>query len=373
MVGRGMTDHDESAGVRTRTSAARARSLAIAGLLVVVLTVTSVPVLGMVAYGPARTVSAYFEALDRADADAALGRLVTGEITDGWALTDAALEGAPSLPTRVSVTHAELDGDTAAVTAEFDLAGTTQTQEFSLVRAPGTWGMFPDWLIDPGTLPRLDLVVDGASTVRINNADVPAPRDGLPVLYPVAYCVGFAEDYFRSTAQNAVVDGSAPEVEVQLAAEPTEELRAEVERLVHEHLDECVTATTLMPAGCTFGHDTVNTMLGDVSWEMVEYPDVQLSTERRRLVTAPAEGVAQVSGRYRDIVTAMESDFDEPVSFTFSAAVTIEDGKPAIQPLEAGLSGGAGLGEESDAEQDADEPDGPDDGPADEAPVADGS
>ena len=191
--------------------------------------------------------------------------------------------------------------------------------------------------------------------------------------YVGCLCIVLLVQFVLLTAQNAVVDGSAPEVEVQLAAEPTEELRAEVERLVHEHLDECVTATTLMPAGCTFGHDTVNTMLGDVSWEMVEYPDVQLSTERRRLVTAPAEGVAQVSGRYRDIVTAMESDFDEPVSFTFSAAVTIEDGKPAIQPLEAGLSGGAGLGEESDAEQDADEPDGPDDGPADEAPVADGS
>jgi len=360
-----MTDRVGSAGVRTRATPRRARRLAIAGLLVVVLTVTSVPVIGMVAYGPARTVSAYVDALERQDADAALSRLLTGEITEGWALTDAALQGAPSLPTRMSVTHAEVDGDSATVTAEFDLAGSTRTQDFSLVRAPGTWGLFPVWLIDPGSLPRLDLVVDGASTVRLNNADVPAPRDGLPVLYPVEYSVGFAERYFRATAQNALVDGTAPEVEVRLAAEPTEELRTEVERLVHEHLDECVTATTLMPAGCTFGHDSVNTMLGDVSWEMVEYPEVRLSTERRRLITAPAEGVAQVSGRYRDIVTAMESDFDEPVSFTFSAAVTIEDGEPAIQPLEAGLSGDAGLGEESD-EADTDETD------HDDAPVADG-
>lgn len=350
--------------------ARRARQLAIAGLLVVVLTVASVPVLGMVAYSPARTVTAYFDALDRRDAEAAVGRLLTGEITDGWALTDEALDGAPSLPTRVSVTHTEVDGDRATATVEFDLAGSTRTQQFSLVRTPGTWGLFPVWLIDPGSLPRLDLIVDGASTLRINSADVPAPRDGLPVLYPVEYSVGFAEHYFRSGVQNAVVDGSAPEVEVRLAAEPTEELRTEVEQQVHAHLDECATATTLMPTGCTFGHDSANQMLGDVAWEIVEYPQVRLSTERRRLVTAPSEGVAQVTGRYRDIVTGTESDFDESVTFTFSAAVSVVDGEPHVDPLEAGLASGDGLGSDSDEEPDDQPVD--DEGPIDDAPVADG-
>ncbi|GAA4509253.1 hypothetical protein [Brevibacterium yomogidense] len=348
----------------------RARQLAIAGLLVVVLTVASVPVLGMVAYGPAQTVSAYFDALDRRDAEAAVGRLLTGEITDGWALTDEALDGAPSLPTRVSVTHAETDGDRATATVEYDLDGTTRTQDFSLVRTPGTWGLFPVWLIDPGTLPRMDLVVDGASTVRINSADVPAPRDGLPVLYPVEYSVGFAEHYFRSGVQNTVVDGSAPEVEVRLAAEPTEDLRDEVDDLVRAHLDGCATATTLMPAGCTFGFDSVNQILGDVSWEIVEYPEVRLSTERRRLVTAPTEGVARVSGRYRDIVTATESDFDEPITFTFTAVVSVVDGEPRVEPLEAGLASGDGLGSDSDEEPDDQPVD--DEGPVDDAPVADG-
>lgn len=370
MVGRSVTDTRGSAGVKEQRRGGAARRLAIAGLLVVVLTVVSVPVLGVVAYGPAQTVKAYFDALDRRDAQAAVGRLLTGEITDGWALTDEALDGAPSLPTRVSVTHAETDGDRATATVEYDLDGTTRTQDFSLVRTPGTWGLFPVWLIDPGRLPRLDLVVDGASTVRINSADVPAPRDGLPVLYPVEYSVGFAEHFFRSGVQNTVVDGSAPEVEVRLAAEPTDELRDEVEELVQEHLDGCATATTLMPAGCTFGYDSVNQMLGDVTWEIVEYPEVRLSTERRRLVTAPAEGVAQVSGRYRDIVTATESDFDEPITFTFTAAVSVVDGQPRIEPLEAGLASGDGLGSDSDEESDDQPVD--DDGPVDDAPVADG-
>lgn len=313
--------------------------MAIAGLLVIVLTVVAVPVLGFVAYGPARTVTAYFDALERRDAGDAMSRLLLSEVTDGWALTDDALEGAPSLPARVSVTHVEVDGSRAAAQVRYDLDGRTRTQELALVKRDGLWGLFPDWLIDPGALPRLDLVVDGASYLRLNSADVPIPRDGLPVLFPVEYGVGFAEDYFRSDIQNTVVDGTAPEVEVRLTAEPTDRLLEEVRAQVHDHLDECVTATTLLPAGCTFGHDSVNEFPDDVEWEMVEYPEIRLATERSRLVTAPAEGVAHIRGRYRDIVTAAEMELDEDVPFTFTAQVTVVDGIPRIEPLEASLSG----------------------------------
>jgi hypothetical protein len=348
MVGRGVID-EGTGTVGAQTSAQRARRLAIAGLLVIVLTVAAVPVLGFVAYGPARSVSAYFDALEDGDAAAAVDRLVLGEITDGWALTDDALRGAPSLPTRLTVTHVEVDGNRATADVRYDLAGTTRSQSLSLVRRPGLWGLFPQWLIDPGELPRLDLVVDGASSLRLNSADVPVPRDGLPVLFPVEYSTGFAEDYFRSDVQQAVVDGTEPEVEVRLAAEPTPQLGTEVEALVREHLDECVTATTLMPEGCTFGLDSVNDFQGDVEWEMVEYPDVRLTSERRRLVTAPAQGVAHITGTYRDIVTAAEMELDEDVPFTFTASVTVVDGQPRIQPLEASLSGeadGGSLGAE---------------------------
>jgi hypothetical protein len=104
-----------------------------------------------------------------------------------------------------------------------------------------------------------------------------------------------------------------------------------------------------MPEGCTFGLDSVNDFQGDVEWEMVEYPDVRLTSERRRLVTAPAQGVAHITGTYRDIVTAAEMELDEDVPFTFTASVTVVDGQPRIQPLEASLSGeadGGSLGAE---------------------------
>ena len=338
MVGRGVSD-EGTGTVGSETGGRRARRWAIAGLLVIVLTVTSVPVLGFVAYGPARTVSAYFDALERGDATAAVERLLLGEVTDGWALTDAALTGAPSLPTRVSVTHVEVDGDQATAHVRYDLAGTTRSQDVALVRRTGLWGLFPEWLIDPGELPRLDLVVDGASTLNLNSADVPVPREGLPVLYPVEYSAGFAEEWFRSDVQNAVVDGTAPEVEVRLAAEPTDRLLTEVQKLVREHLEECATATTLMPAGCTFGLDSVNEFQDDVQWEIVEYPEISLSSERRRLVTEPAEGTAHITGRYRDIVTAAKMDIDEDVPFTFTASVSVVDGQPRIEPLAASLSG----------------------------------
>lgn len=319
----------------------RPRTAAIAGLVVLILTAASVPVLNVFAYSPARTVAAYLADIGAGDAQGALSRLLTGEVENGSALVDEALAGAPSLPERVTVLRSEVDGTSASVTAEYDLDGSTRTAEFELTRGEGTWGLFHRWLIVVDELPQLALEVDGASAIRLNSADVEVGRESLPVLYPVEYNVGFAQEYFRSAVEGVTALEPGQELEASLAPEPTDRLREEVEELVHAHLDECVKATTLLPAGCTFGHDSNNEILGEVSWEMVSYPAVRLQSERNRLVVAPAAASAQVKGKYRDIVTAAESEFDETVRFTFTAAVTVEDGQPRIVPLTPGLASGA--------------------------------
>jgi hypothetical protein len=319
----------------------RVRTTAIAGLAALALTAASVPALNLLVYSPARAVASYLGDIAAGDAEGARARLLTGTLENTAALTDDALAGAPSLPERVDVTRSETEGRRAVVTAEYDLAGSTRSQEFELTRDDGTWGLYHRWLIDVGELPRLELEIDGASAVRLNSADIEVDREGLPVLFPVEYNVGFAQEYFRSSVESVTALEPGEELSTRLAPQPTEQLREEAEELVHAHLDECVEAKTLLPTGCTFGYDSDNEILGDVSWEMVSYPAVRLRSERNRLVVAPASGVAQIKGRYRDIVTATESDFDETVRFTFTAAVNVEDGGPSIVPLTPGLASGA--------------------------------
>lgn len=317
------------------------RSLLIAGLCLIALTAASVPVLNLTAYTPERTVIAYLSDMGRGDAERALGRLVLPNIADVQALTDDALSGAQSLPARPRVASSEVseDGSLATVVAEYDLSGETQQTTFELERRPAQWGLYEQWAIRVPTLPIIRFDVEGSSAVKLNGAPIVLTSSALPVLYPAEYSVGLSAKHFRSAVARVPVVAPGEEVEAQLRAEPTEELRADVEEQAAAHLDACAEATTLMPAGCTFGYETSNEIIGDVAWEMQSYPDIVLVQERNRLVTRPTRAVAVVSGTYRDAVTAEVSDFREEVEFTFSAAVEARSERVTITPLGASLAG----------------------------------
>ncbi|GAA4283578.1 hypothetical protein GCM10022261_11090 [Brevibacterium daeguense] len=314
----------------------RAVRLFFAAALVVVLTVASVPLLNVLVYSPARTVSRYLSAVENGDAARALGLLAAPETATTDALDAQVLANAPSLPHQIDIVDSEVEDSTATVTARYNLGNSSHESEFSLVKAGSAFGLYDRWLIRIDEWPRISLNVRGSQSAQINGVSAPVDRGPIPVLFPVAYDVGFNADYLRSEITRTELLNPGAVAEVTLHPAPTEELRQEVQRQVNAQLDTCAEAKTLLPAGCTFGYETNHQILGDVSWRVVRYPEVKLSSEGSELVVTETEAELEITGRYRDIVTAYESDFTERLSVELSASVRVTDGAVTVQPHEPG-------------------------------------
>lgn len=312
--------------------------LVFAAVVVVLFTVAAVPVLNATVYSPGRTVAAYLHAVESGNAAQALGMLVAPPARVSTALTQPTLENAPALPSAGRILDEQVDGDRATVRAGFNLGESSHEEEFALVRAGHTWGLFDRWLITVEEWPRIALDVTGPASVEINGLSAPADQGAVPVLFPVGYTAGFDARYLRSEFSRVDLVTPGQVAEVRLQPQPTDVLRGHVQQQVNDQLDACAQATTLMPAGCTFGYETNHQILGDVDWSVVSYPVVSLTTEGAQLTVAPTEAVVEVSGRSRDIVTAYESDFTEQLRIRITAAVLVENSSVTVVPEPAGPS-----------------------------------
>src|SRR5699024_4338119 len=105
---------------------------------------------------------------------------------------------------------------------------------------------------------------------------------------------------------------------------------------VTEHLEDCVKAKTLMPAGCVFGYDTDNEIIGDISWSLERRPEISLTSSGNDLELTPSTVEVRVKGRYRDIVTAAEHDLDEKLPFGPGGSVVGKSTQVSFEPRRMG-------------------------------------
>ena len=109
-----------------------------------------------------------------------------------------------------------------------------------------------------------------------------------------------------------------------------------VEEQVTDHLQDCMKSKTLMPAGCVFGYDTDNEIIGDVAWSLERSPQIGLTSSGNDLELTPSTVEVRVQGRYRDIVTAAEHDFDEKLSFVLGGSVVVKSSQVSFEPRRLG-------------------------------------
>ncbi|WP_349826760.1 hypothetical protein [Brevibacterium litoralis] len=328
------SDEPPCAARRSRRSGpASPRTLLVAAMLVLVLGVASVPLTNLVAYSPGATVASYLRALGEADAGRALGHLQTPSVRSAT-LTDQTLADAPALPRDVRVLDTEVAEDTATATVRYTLGDSTREITFDLVRAPSTAGLWDAWRIHQDTWPVLDVSVEGSSSVEINGVTVPTGQ--VPVFVPAGYSLGSSDTWFRADSVQKDLTDPTAQTAVSLTAEPTAALEEEVQRVFDAHLDSCAEQTVLMPTGCLVGYETDNTVLGDVTWTLDEYPDISLETSGDTLRTSPTRVDWTVSMRQRDAVTAHVSDIQETVSLAITATVVVDGDEVRIVPTRAG-------------------------------------
>ncbi|MCM1011033.1 hypothetical protein [Brevibacterium sp. XM4083] len=310
------------------------RTLLISALVVIVLTVASVPLLNLAFYTPARTVEAYMRAIEQGNAERAFSYLSSPTPESTLALNGDVLSAAPDLPREASAETISTDGDRAMVKLSYVLSSQTRSVDLTLVKLPAAAGLFDRWAIEQEAWPTLDLDVSGSSTATVNGFSVSAGT--VPVLFPATYLVGFDATYLTSKSERAEVTAPGDTAQVSLSPQPTAKLEESVAQQVSDYLAGCVKATTLMPTGCVFGYETDNEILGDVKWSIVREPKVSLTASGGDLELTPATAEVRIQGRYRDIVTASEYDLDETLSFVFGGSVVVRSSQVRVEPRRLG-------------------------------------
>ncbi|WP_231443565.1 hypothetical protein [Brevibacterium zhoupengii] len=310
------------------------RKLLISALLVIVLTVAAVPLLNLTVYTPARAAEAYISAIEDADAERAFSYLSSPTPSSTLALNHDVLSAAPDLPRDPEATTVSMDGDQAKVSLSYVLSSQTQTVDLSMVKLPARAGLFDRWAIKQKDWPTLDLQVEGSSTATVNGYGVSAGT--VPVLFPATYLVGFDATYLKSKPERAEVIAPTDTAEIAMSPEPTAKLEQAVDEQITEHLQKCVKSKTLYPSGCVFGYDTDNEILGDVKWSLARDPQVSLTASGNDLELTPSTVEVRIQGRYRDIVTAAEHDFDETLSFVMGGSVVVKSSQVSFDPRRLG-------------------------------------
>lgn len=310
------------------------RKLLISALLVIILTVAAVPLLNLTVYTPARAAEAYIGALEDGDARRAFSYLSAPPPSSTLALSDEVLSAAPDLPRQAEAETVSVDGDRAKVRLSYDLSSRKQTIDLTMVRLPPSAGLFDRWAIQQKEWPTLNLDVLGSSTATVNGYGV--STGSVPVLFPASYLVGFDATYLKSKSQRAEVTAPGDSPAVKLSPEPTAKLEETVKEQVTDHLKVCMTSKTLMPAGCVFGYETDNEIIGDISWSLERSPKISLTSSGNDLQVTPSTVEVRVKGRYRDIVTAAEQDLDERLSFVLGGSVVVKSSQVSFEPRRLG-------------------------------------
>ena len=244
------------------------------------------------------------------------------------------LSAAPDLPREPEAETVSVDGEQAKVRLSYNLSSQERTIDLTMVKLPASAGLFDRWAIEQKEWPTLALDVSGSSTATVNGYGVSA--GSVPVLFPASYLVGFDATYLKSKSERAEVTAHGDYPTVKLSPEPTAKLEDTVTEQVTEHLEDCVKAKTLMPAGCVFGYDTDNEIIGDISWSLERRPEISLTSSGNDLELTPSTVEVRVKGRYRDIVTAAEHDLDEKLSFVLGGSVVVKSSQVSFEPRRMG-------------------------------------
>lgn len=223
-------------------------------------------------------VRSYLQALERKDADEALGFAgmvvpgveastllvddALGEIGDIRLLSDAAVPGS--------------EGEEHVVRFAYVIDGAEEITEFRVERAGSTVGLFSRWRFSVSPLARIDVAVAGDSQFAANGVAAPSGSP-LLVLAPGAYEIDRDTELLSTSGVTISVTAIGDTEAVEIFPQPTEQFGEAAEAAVAAFLDECTAQQVLKPAGCPFGFTEANRIDGAPVWTVEAYPELSLS------------------------------------------------------------------------------------------------
>jgi hypothetical protein len=281
-------------------------------------------------YGPAKQVENYFQALQDGDGALALG-ILNAEVPEAnAALLDAdalraSTEGLEVLG--MEEVSTSMDGRTNVV-VNYRIDGAEQQSTFELEQTGTRWMFFDEWSFRPQDLPTVRVNAPNQNEAQLNGARVLLPEGSntFAAFYPSRVAASYTSGYFEAPEQSAVLAGPGDSVDLTLRSQATEELVKTVDARVREFLDNCAgEQNRLAPPGCPFYHLTDNRVEPPITWEILEYPTVEISPADGHWVLAPLQGKARVSATQTDLFSGAQSPLIEEKDFTFGARLSVTD------------------------------------------------
>ncbi|WP_143109713.1 hypothetical protein [Agromyces sp. CF514] len=148
---------------------------------------------------------------------------------------------------------------------------------------------------------------------------------------PAAYEFG-ASDTLVVAAPVPITAEPGASVAVTVDAQPTADFNARVQTQVDAYLDDCATQAVLQPAGCPFGIEIDDRVLGEPAWSIVEYPEVVLTAGESAFEMPPTAGTAHISVEVQSLFDGEISQLEEDRPFKVALSASIRpDGSIAIQ------------------------------------------
>lgn len=292
-------------------------------------------------YSAAGTVSQYLAALERHDVKSALS--IPGVLPHDADINEELLRAsALGKLTNAYVTGEKAGaGGTRVVTAHYTVgSGTSATSgstSFVMKEATGSWWLVPQWMFaeaplatinvnvqhstmfTAGTSPLIDIrAVDDAQAGNLFNASAP-----FAVLVPQEYSFSITGENVSAKSSSVFATKPGDAYEATIAVQLNPKIAERVEKQLTKFLDECVAQEVLQPAGCPFGYETGNRIVGTPTWSVVTYPTVTITAGDNGWVaanlTATVHISAQVQSLYDGSITQVEEDI--PANFTLNITV----------------------------------------------------
>ncbi len=290
-------------------------------------------------------VSQYLSALARHDAASALS--MPGVKDKLPADADTALLRGSAMGELSDITIVDVSGDNekTTVTASYVVGGEEATGEFVVTRIGNTMGIFESWAFAELPVARAKVTVwhdasfdvgdsgliDLRSTDSAKDATVWGGTGTYLLFAPGNYVFDHTSTWL--TAKQVVLNVAAPgdTAEVVVDVQANKAFNKRVQQEVNEYLDKCVKQRVLQPAGCPFGYQTGNRIVGKPTWEVAEYPVIKVIPGEETWAVRDAVGKLRITGEVQSLFDGAITPLDEIVDAVFNINISIRsDGNLAI-------------------------------------------
>ncbi len=288
-------------------------------------------------FGPEQQIRNYFQALKDGSGEEALG-ILNARVPDAdpSMLDGAALKAAAAPIDNLDVGEPQSSGgQRVTVPVTYTLDGEELTSSYTLENVGTRWLFFDTWEFVPTPLPTVQLSVINQNTATLNGTPVAMPggENSFAVFYPGKYESHYTSQYFAAPAQTTVVNTRQDKARASLSTHATDKLRKDVGQQVKNFLDECALQKVLQPTGCPFYFNTENRIVGNIKWNITEYPEIVIEPNNGRWIMRPLSGAALLTTTQQDLFTGQIIPLEVESHFSFTARLDVTDSNITVTPV----------------------------------------